>query len=96
MLAEFPYCAHIFHTMLALFPYCAHIVHAAYSFDGLTLQLMANCGLVAPVVITIQAPKCKKRKYEKRRHPSMSNSAYCKIIMWSNLQQGRQFSCCSN
>ena len=39
-------------TMLAEFPYCAHIVHAAYSFDGLTLQLMANCGLVAPVVIT--------------------------------------------
>ena len=49
---EFPYCAHIFHTMLAVFPYCAHIVHAAYSFDRLTLQLMANCGLVAPVVIT--------------------------------------------
>ena len=51
--SEFPYCAHIFHTMLAVFPYCAHIAHAAFSFDGLTLQLMANCGLVAPFVITI-------------------------------------------
>ena len=53
MLTEFPYCVHILHNMLAVFPYCAHIVHPAYSFDGLTLQLMANCSLVAPVVTTI-------------------------------------------